>query len=82
MNYPTEWWIRDKINEATRGFAKSYEVDALGSNVGRLEHSLREARAEADGLRDELRQLQESHLKLQDAVIELMQPLTKSGEHV
>jgi predicted RNase H-like nuclease (RuvC/YqgF family) len=51
---PLEWQIRDWIREGTNGLAKSYEVDALRSHVDRLECSLREARAEIDGLRNEL----------------------------
>lgn len=54
MNYPTEWYINDKIQNAIRDLARSDEVYALRSEVGRLESSLREARAETDGLRNEI----------------------------
>lgn len=80
--YP--WAIEDKINAAIRDLAKSHEVDALHSNVDRLECSLREARTEADGLRDELQAVRASIATLQDAVIQLQQmalPPSGADEH-
>lgn len=74
------WSVEDKINASIRDLAKSHEVDALRSDVGRLEHSLREARAEADGLRAELRELHTSFANLQDAVIQLQQMALSGSE--
>lgn len=59
MSILTEWWVQDRIREQTSGLAKSYEVDALRGDVHRLELSLREARSEADGLRNELQALRQ-----------------------
>jgi predicted nucleic acid-binding Zn-ribbon protein len=54
MSGPYEWRINDierAANEATR---RLHELDAIRSNVDRVECALRESRAEADGLRREL----------------------------
>ena len=65
---PLEWQIRDWIREGTNGTAKSYEVGALRSNVDRLERSLREVSAEADGLRTQLQDVAQGVAVLTDIV--------------
>lgn len=65
---PLEWQIRDWIREGTNGLAKSYEVDALRSNVDRLECSLRESRSEADGLRAQLQEVAQGVSSLTEIV--------------
>lgn len=53
-----EWQIKDWINSAISAKADAHEVHALRSTVDRLEHSLREARTEIDGLRGQCEELQ------------------------
>jgi predicted nucleic acid-binding Zn-ribbon protein len=50
----TEWRINDVERKAEQAVRELYQIESLRSDVGRLEHSLREARAEVDGLRSEL----------------------------
>lgn len=61
------WWIQQKIQEAVSGLPQSHEVNALHSDVDRLERSLREARAETDELRSQLSTLQDSVIQLQES---------------
>ena len=48
-----------------------HELDSLRSDVGRLECALREARAETDGLRNELTTVQERMSVLESRVDEM-----------
>lgn len=54
-----EWRIKDIERKADEAARRLYEIDALRSDVGRLEHTNRELRAEIDVLRAELQRLQE-----------------------
>ena len=49
-----EWRIRDVEQKASRAESRLYELDSLRSDVGSLEHTVLELRAEIDGLRAEL----------------------------
>ena len=49
-----EWRIRDVEQKVEHATHRLYELDSLRSDVGSLEHSLREIRSEIDGLRAEL----------------------------
>jgi polyhydroxyalkanoate synthesis regulator phasin len=73
MSYPTEWWINDRINAAIRGLAQSHEVHSLRSDVGSLEHSLREARSEIASLRGKIDTLQDAVMQLQRFQIEVQE---------
>ena len=53
MSLPDEWRIRDIEQSAERAHRRLHELDALRGDVGRLEHTVRELRAEVDGLRAE-----------------------------
>lgn len=53
-----EWRIRDVEQKAERAAGRLHEIDALRSDVDRLERSVREANAEADGLRSRCDELQ------------------------
>ena len=75
MNYPTEWWIKDKIHEELRGVAKSHEVDAFRSDVGRLESSLREARSEIAELRSQVSGLQDAVIQIQQEMLAKLEGL-------
>ena len=48
--------------------AEQYEIHALRSSVDSLEHSLREARAETDGLRYRVETLEENIRLIQQAL--------------
>ena len=73
MSYPTEWWIRDRINEATRYFAQSHEVQSVRSSVDSLEHSLRGARSEIASLRGQIDTLQDAVIQLQRFQVEMQE---------
>lgn len=79
MTYPQEWALQEKISAAVRDCAKNYEVHEVSRRVDSLEHSLREARAEASGLRDELQELRASLATAQDAIISLQQMALSSA---
>ena len=74
MNYPTEWWIQDRINSSVKGFAHAYEVHALSSSVDSLERSLRQTRAEISELRAALHTAQDAIIQLQQDLCHRMQP--------
>lgn len=57
MHILDEWKIRD-MELKIEGKADKYELSTLRSTVGSLEHSLRESRAEVDGLRARLLELE------------------------
>ena len=61
MSGPSEWRIQDIQRTANRAESRLYELDSLRSDVGSLEHTVRELRAEIDGLRTELQTSQERH---------------------
>jgi len=54
MHILEEWRIRDIEQKAERASSRLYEIDSLKSDVGSLEHSIREIRTECDALRSEL----------------------------
>ena len=61
MSGPFEWRIQDIERTANRAESRLYELDSLRSDVGSLEHTVRELRAEIDGLRAELQASQIQH---------------------
>ena len=61
MSGPFEWRIQDIERTANRAESRLYEIDSLRSNVDSLEHTVRELRAEIDGLCTELQASQERH---------------------
>ena len=61
MSGPFEWRIQDIERTAKRAEDRLHELDTLRSNVDSLEHTVRELRAEIDGLRNELQASQERH---------------------
>lgn len=48
-DYP--WYVRDQIEAAVGRKADKHEIFTIHSNVGSVEHSVRELRACIDGLR-------------------------------
>ena len=52
---------KDIERTANRAESRLYELDSLRSDVGSLEHTVRELRAEIDGLRNELQTSQTQH---------------------
>lgn len=59
MSVLFDWRIQDIERTANEAKNRLHEIDSLRGDVGRLECAVRETRAEADGLRDELRAAQE-----------------------
>ena len=59
----TEWRINN-IERKIHGKADSHGVSTLSSDVGRLERANGELRSEVDGLRNELRALQDQVARL------------------
>ena len=52
-------WRVEEIERNVRGKAESHELSTLRSDMDRLEHSLRESRAEVDGLRSQFQAMQD-----------------------
>ena len=61
MSGPFEWRIENIERTAKRAEDRLHELDSLRSDVGGLEHTVRELRAEIDGLCTELQASQERH---------------------
>lgn len=58
-------WKIDAIErKAEQAVSRLYEIDSLRSDVGRLEHSLRETRSDVDVLRAQLSSAQDSIIQL------------------
>jgi len=66
MHILEEWRIRDIEQKAERASGRLYEIDSLNSDVGSLEHSIREIRTECDGLRSELQTQAERMTLIED----------------
>ena len=77
MSGPFEWRIQDIERTANRAESRLYELDSLRSDVVGLEHTVRELRAEIDGLRAELQASQIQHT--QD-IAELREVIDALGE--
>jgi len=74
MHLLEEWRIRDVEQKAERATSRLYEIDALRSELGSVERTCRELRAEVDGLRNELeatKDQQAQHLILIEQLLEL-----------
>lgn len=53
-----DWKLRDIERKADAAAARLHELDTLHSDVARLESALRESRAEVDGLRARIEEVQ------------------------
>ncbi len=71
MSVLFDWKIRDIENTANEAKRRLHELDTLRSDVDRMECSMRETRAEADGLRNELHACQERMTRLEAALEEM-----------
>jgi len=65
MSIHFQWKIEEIERTANEAKRRLYELDSLCHDMGRLEHSLREIRAEVIGLRDELQTAQEKLRRLE-----------------
>jgi predicted nucleic acid-binding Zn-ribbon protein len=75
LGYPPYDWRIDAIERTANAAAPAHEVSALRGTVDRLEYSLREIRAEVDGLRSQLSNVKDSVIPLLQQEIErLSQP--------
>ena len=82
MSGPFEWRIQDIERTANRAESRLYELDSLRSDVVGLEHTVRETRAEADGLRAELTATQDRLTRLEAALEEMANAkLTHGGDN-
>lgn len=54
MHILEEWRLRDIEQKAERATSRLWELDTLKSNVGSLEHTVRELRSILDELRSEI----------------------------
>lgn len=70
MHILTEWQIKGWIDAAVRSKADSHEVHSLIGRVDSLEHSLREARAENDGLRARIEEIQANVERLHELMMQ------------
>lgn len=71
MSVLFDWRIRDIEQAANEAKSRLWELNALRSDVDRLEHTLRETRSEADGLRAELTATQDRLTRLEAALEEM-----------
>jgi predicted nucleic acid-binding Zn-ribbon protein len=71
MSVLFDWKIRDIENTSNEAKRRLHELDTLRSDVDRMEHTLWETRAEADGLRNELQAWQERMTRLEAALEEM-----------
>lgn len=72
-----EWRIRDVEQKAERANSRFYELDALKRDVAGLEHSLREARSDIDGLRYELQACKDQHAQDLAAITERLDEIER-----
>ena len=72
MSILFDWRIQDIEKAANEAKSRLWELNALRSDVGGLERAVREVRAEADGLRDELRAAQERMTQLEARLDEMV----------
>ncbi len=75
MASPYEWRIDDIERTANEAKHRLYELDTLRSDVGSLEHILRETRAEADVLRGELETASQRIDQIESQVSEILYAL-------
>ena len=80
MHILEEWRLRDIEQKADRAHNRLYEIDTLNSNVGSLEHSMREVRSLVDGLRNELEAAQSEIGQLKAALEALVAAKTRGYE--
>lgn len=66
-----DWKIRDIERTANEAKNRLHEIDSLLSNVDRLEHTVRETRAEVVWLRAELQTCQEKLTRIESRLDEL-----------
>lgn len=71
MSILFDWKIRDIENTANEAKLRLHELDTLRSDVDCMEHTLRKARSEADGLRNELQACQERITQLEARLDEI-----------
>ena len=71
MHILEEWRIRDIEQKADRACQRLYEIDSLNSNVGSLERSIGEIRAEYAGLRYELQAQADRMISIEQRIEEL-----------
>lgn len=54
MSYPTEWWIQDRINAATRGMVKDFQLESVNQDIHSLSFDLDRAKDKITYLENEL----------------------------
>jgi len=79
MHILEEWRFRDVEQKAERAVCRLYEIDTLRSDVGGLEHSMREVRSLVDGLRTELEAVQSEIGQLKAALEALVAAKTQGA---
>ena len=72
-------WRVEEIECSLQRKADQHEVSSLSSDVGRLEHSLRETRTEAAGLYSQVQTMQDQIEQLQAALHAVL--TTLENEH-
>ncbi len=68
-----DWRIRDIEQAANEAKSRLWELNALRSDVDRLDDTMRETRAEADGLRAELVSTQDRLNRLESLIEQITQ---------
>jgi hypothetical protein len=80
MSYPERWAIQDMIDRSTNQKAEKHEVHSLDSRVDSLEHSLRGARADIDGVRGQLEAAQNLLISMTDLLQRIEERESDLGE--
>jgi predicted nucleic acid-binding Zn-ribbon protein len=70
VSTPYDWRIDEIERKAVHANRELYRIDEANRNVDRLEHSLREARSEIDGLRSQLYTCEERIQRLESMIQE------------
>lgn len=74
-----DWRIRDIEQAANEAKSRLWELNALRSDVDRLDDTMRETRAEADGLRAELVSTQDRLNRLESLIEQITQRNSTRG---
>lgn len=74
-----DWRIRDIEQAANEAKSRLWELNALRSDVDRLDDTMRETRAKADGLRAELVSTQDRLNRLESLIEQITQRNSTRG---
>ena len=71
MHILEEWRFRDVEQKADRAVSRLYELDSIRSDVGSMEHSMRQISSEIAEIRDELHACRSENEELKRMILEM-----------